>query len=147
MVSASSHGLPDHRQTRLLRRDDPPQAKQVEKDVTVRLLCTTSFGNPIRYNTFNVRSWKPALAAAGVIAARDKEAKGSGYESSRENGFHVLRHTFATAQLRFGVSIVAVSRWLGHKDPAFTLRKYVHFLPADDERGRQAMQSWWGKTP
>lgn len=34
---------------------------------------------------------------------------------------------------------MAVSQWLGHSDPAFTLRKYGHAMPKDDERGRAVM--------
>lgn len=33
----------------------------------------------------------------------------------------MLRHTFATRLLEQGASVKAVSRWLGHKDEAFTI--------------------------
>jgi integrase len=46
--------------------------------------------------------------------------------------FHDLRHTHATALLRQGKSIKAVSRRLGHATVELTLRIYVHVLPADD---------------
>ena len=44
----------------------------------------------------------------------------------RSNGFHVLRHTFASTLLDGGVSIRGVAAYLGHSDPAFTLRVYAH---------------------
>jgi integrase len=41
--------------------------------------------------------------------------------------------------LEAGVSIRAVSEYLGHADPGFTLRIYAHLMPTSDERARQAM--------
>jgi integrase len=46
-------------------------------------------------------------------------------------GFHALRHTAASRWLAGGVSLAVVSRLLGHADPGFTLRVYVHALPSD----------------
>lgn len=43
---------------------------------------------------------------------------------------HMLRHTFATRLLEQGASVKAVSRLLGHKDEAFTMRQYIS---PDDE--------------
>jgi hypothetical protein len=37
------------------------------KPITVNLVLTTSHGNRIYYRTWNDKSWKPALAAAGLI--------------------------------------------------------------------------------
>jgi len=43
-------------------------------------------------------------------------------------GFHTLRHTCASGcSPRAGT----VQRWLGHADPGFTLRTYVHLLNDD----------------
>ena len=55
----------------------------------------------------------PAAQAAGVPWA----------------GFHTLRHTFASRALSEGSkTIVQVARLLGHADPGFTLRTYVHLM-------------------
>jgi len=43
-------------------------------------------------------------------------------------GFHTLRHTCASVLLDDGRSIRQVAEWLGHTDPAFTLRTYVHLM-------------------
>jgi hypothetical protein len=45
--------------------------------------------------------------------------------------FHTLRHTAATALFRNGWNAVQVQKFLGHSDPGFTLRTYVHLLPED----------------
>lgn len=42
---------------------------------------------------------------------------------------HDARHTCGTLMHLQGVPIVTVSAWLGHADPAFTLRTYVHSQP------------------
>jgi integrase len=57
--------------------------------------------------------------------------------------FHTFRHTCASLLFARGRNIKQVSDWLGHADPAFTLRTYVHLLDAgvgdadffDDEVG------------
>jgi len=40
-----------------------------------------------------------------------------------------MRHTFASLLLQDGAPITYVSRQLGHKDAAITLRVYAHWLP------------------
>jgi integrase len=35
-----------------------------------------------------------------------------------------------------GVSIKELAEYLGHKDPAFTLRVYAHMLPSSHDRAR-----------
>ena len=46
-------------------------------------------------------------------------------------GFHTLRHTAASRWLLSGVTIAQVALLLGHEDPSFTLRTYIHMLPRD----------------
>jgi integrase len=43
-------------------------------------------------------------------------------------GFHRLRHSCASLLFEQGRNIAQVSKWLGHADPAFTLRTYVHLM-------------------
>jgi integrase len=44
-----------------------PLEERQRKPITVRLVLSTSRGLRINYKTWNERSWKPALVAAGVI--------------------------------------------------------------------------------
>jgi integrase len=129
-------------------------------DVAVNLLISTRPGNPgggkrgrrgdgerkrnpVNRSTWNVESWKPALAAAGIIAAHDPEAEGSGWEPSREYGFHRCRHTFASVMLDLGMeSIVTVSKWMGHSSPTVTLSTYAHFMPSAGAKGMPALDAW-----
>jgi integrase len=48
-------------------------------------------------------------------------------------GFHTFRHTSASMLLESGKNIRQVAAWLGHTDPAFTLRTYTHLM--DDGLG------------
>jgi integrase len=51
--------------------------------------------------------------------------------------FHDLRYTAGTLALRQGMPLHAVSKMLGHSDPAMTLRRYAHVLEdMEDECGR-----------
>lgn len=39
---------------------------------------------------------------------------------------HDARHTCGTLMHFRGVPIIVISQWLGHADPAFTMRTYLH---------------------
>ena len=123
---------------------------------TVRLLVTTArtagkSGGAMNRSYFDDRLWKPALAAAGVIPAPEVEyVQGKGkkpwrrvtWAMPREDGFHVTRHTFASIVLAEGETITQLASWLGHSDPAFTLRTYVHFMPKSGKRALSALGAW-----
>ena len=93
--------------------------------VTVPLVFTTPRRNAINRSTFNNKAWRPAVARAGL-------------EPTRSTGMHALRHFFASVLLDKGESIKAVAEYLGHSDPAFTLRVYTHLMPSSDRRARNA---------
>jgi integrase len=42
--------------------------------------------------------------------------------------FHAFRHTCASLLFANGKNIKQIQTWLGHADPAFTLRTYIHLL-------------------
>jgi integrase len=44
--------------------------------------------------------------------------------------FHTFRHTCASLLFDDGRNIKQIQEWLGHADPAFTLRTYVHLMDA-----------------
>ncbi|MEV4413243.1 hypothetical protein [Catellatospora sp. NPDC049609] len=58
---------------------------------------------------------------------------------TRQNGMHVLRHTYASVLLDAGESVKALSLYPGHADPGFTLRVYTHLLPSSEDRTRAAI--------
>ncbi|MGW0311314.1 tyrosine-type recombinase/integrase [Streptomyces flavidovirens] len=111
---------------------------------TFPLVLTTTYGNAIRANIFNNDVWKPALAKANVIPMREK---GKRWMASRKDGFHVLRHTYASIILEAGESVVTLARWLGHSSPTITLDHYAHFMPEAGGKGRAAVDALLGVVP
>ena len=101
--------------------------------MTVNLLFTRNAG-VVHRGWFGVCQWAPALKAAGVPAGRN-------------NGMHMLRHTFASTLLANGVDIRAVAEYLGHADPGFTLRTYTHLMPKTEDRARAAMDRAFEALP
>lgn len=59
----------------------------------------------------------------------------------RENGCHALRHFFASIALHEGETIKAVSEYLGHADPGFTLRTYTHLMEGSSTRTKRAIDT------
>jgi integrase len=82
------------------------------------LLFPDPDGKPLHASNLLMRDFKPAAEEAGVPWA----------------GFHTLRHTCATRLFAEGRTVRQVQRWLGHSDPAFTLRTYIHLM--DDDLGK-----------
>ncbi|MGC4855344.1 tyrosine-type recombinase/integrase, partial [Micromonospora sp. DT4] len=92
------------------------------------LLFTTTRRGAINRRTFDDKSWRPAVLAAGITP-------------TRATGMHALRHFYASALLDAGESIKALASYLGHADPGFTLRVYTHLMPASEERTRNAIDT------
>lgn len=86
------------------------------------LVVRTPSGRAVDSDRFG-RHWRAACAAAGVPGAR----------------YHQLRHTFASTLLSRGVSVKAVSTWLGHANPAVTLQVYAHLMPDDPDVARRVL--------
>ena len=72
----------------------------------------TTTGTPLRDENVRQRVLKPAGRRAGVPWV----------------GFHTFRHTCASLLFEGGKDVKQVQEWLGHADPGFTLRTYVHLL-------------------
>lgn len=107
---------------------------------TSLLVFTNTAGGTINRGAFNDRAWKPALVAAGIIPER---GEGERYAASREHGYHVLRHTYASTQLQAGVSVPAVAKYLGHADGgALLLRTYAHVMPQAPDQARDAADTF-----
>lgn len=56
-------------------------------------------------------------------------------------GVHALRHTFATNWVQCNPDVVALSRILGHTDPAFTYKTYCHAEQRSMKQGMVAMEA------
>ncbi|MFI5754635.1 tyrosine-type recombinase/integrase [Streptomyces sp. NPDC051569] len=106
--------------------------------VTRKLIFTSGVGNAIWRSYFDDYVWKPALAFAGVIPPKDA---GQRYAAAPDDGMHALRHFYASMLLDAGESIKALSVYLGHSDPGFTLRIYTHLMPSSEERTRAAVSA------
>jgi integrase len=119
-----------------------PWRKPDGPSVTARLLFTNTSDWVVWRSNFNIQEWKPALAAAGIIPQPEA---GRPYASAREHGMHALRHFYASVLLDAGESIKAVSQYLGHTDPALTLRVYAHLMPSSQERTRKAIDTLLGQ--
>ncbi|MBG0567926.1 tyrosine-type recombinase/integrase [Actinoplanes aureus] len=99
-----------------------------DERVTVPLLLTTTFRTACKQQVFAAVAWHRALDGAGL-------------ERTRVNGMHALRHFYASALLDAGETIKAIAEWLGHADPAFTLRVYAHLMPDSPGRARKALDA------
>jgi integrase len=98
---------------------------------SVELMFTNRDRGPLTRAYFTHNAWKPALRAADL-------------ERNRENRMHAPRHHYASVLLENGVSIRAVSEYLGHHDPGFTLRTYAHLMPESKDRARAAIDATLG---
>lgn len=97
---------------------------------TATLLFVTVYKAAINRNIFNRGQWARARRAAKVPV-------------NREQGMHVLRHTAASAWLAGGADIRSVAAFLGHEDPGFTLRIYMHLMPDAADRARKGMDEFF----
>lgn len=75
-------------------------------------LCPTRSGKPTADSNFH-NEWKKILENAGL---------------PRETTFHSLRHGAASLLLGQNVPIPVVSKYLGHSNPATTMRIYAHMI-------------------
>lgn len=98
--------------------DGPPTA--------ATLFFRNTEGRAVIRTVFNTKVWQPALDTAGV-------------PRGRENGMHALRHFYASVLLDAGENIKALSEYLGHHDPGFTLRTYTHLMPSSEKRTQEAV--------
>lgn len=102
-----------------------PGTKRHGQDVTAALMFTTRAGQVLNPSTFNTVAWRPARAKAGLA----------------QDGMHALRHYYASVLLAGGVDVRALSEYLGHHDPAVTLRIYAHLMPSAETRALRAVES------
>ncbi len=123
--------------------DDKDDREKHGRPVTRRLVFSDAKGRVLNRSTWDRDVWKPALAAAGIIAKRERGQQQ--WAPARAEGTHAAwRHTAASAWLAEGVSITDVAEWLG--DTVETVyRTYAHMMPGADERGRAATSAFLAK--
>lgn len=109
--------------------------------VTKRLIFTQENGELVRRPSFNSVHGRTALVQAGVTPER---RRGEPHQAAREHGIHALRHFYASVLPDVGENIKALSEYLGHHDPGFTLRTYTHLMPSSQERTRKAVGAVFG---
>lgn len=98
---------------------------------TADLLFTTSRGTPLTRHTWT-DIWSPAARAIGLPP---------------RTGLHIVRHTYASAQIRFGESPKTVQKLLGHASPTITMNTYLHLWPDADDRARLAVDAFFADVP
>ena len=106
-----------------------PWEEPTGRPVTVSLVFTTGRGKAIKRTRFMSDRWKPARLRAGFT------------ESDRTSGMHALRHYYASVLLDAGVSIKAVSAYLGHHDAGYTLQTYTHLMPGSADAAAAAVDA------
>jgi integrase len=108
----SKHGKRDVPLSRVLARE--LWSRQGKPD---ELIFTTARTTRVDRDNVWKQVLKPTAKAAGVPWV----------------GFHTFRHTCASVLFASGKNPKQVQMWLGHADPGFTLRTYVHLI--DDGLG------------
>ncbi len=98
------------REHRRVQQEEAALRRKQWKNV-LNLVFVTETGAPIHISDLT-KHFKSALKRAGLPVIR----------------FHDLRHTAATLMLANGVSLVTVSKILGHSSPAITATIYAHAL-------------------
>lgn len=110
---------------------DPRDPAKHGKPVTRELVFAWRGREAINRGSFNP-VWRRAWRGAGIP------------DRGRLNGFHVTRHTAASAWLSAGVALALakVAALLGDTQEV-VLATYSHFLPGDEDRARLVMEQFW----
>lgn len=73
--------------------------------------------------------YRRALAPAAIGAGFKVEIEVDGKKKTRSAvSFHTFRHTCASLLFEAGRNVKQVQAWLGHADPGFTLKTYIHLM-------------------
>jgi integrase len=108
------------------RRDIPLSTGMAERLRALRRDSYRGEDSPVFTTDAGTELSRPNLASRVLKPAG--ESIGLGWVS-----FHTFRHSCASMLFEHGKNVKQVQEWLGHADPGFTLRTYVHLL--DDGLG------------
>jgi integrase len=104
------------------------------------LPCTSFTHEPI---TFMGSAWKdqnlvfPSSIGIPLQAGYPEKTCKRIYAAINLGGdftFHNLRHTAASIMLKNGMSLIEVSKYLGHSSPSITAEIYAHVMPGGLEK-------------
>ncbi|QFT97386.1 Transposase [Roseovarius sp. THAF8] len=88
------------------------------------IVFSTRDGKPLELRNLYNRMWKPLLAKANELASDES----NGLPNVREGGFHALRHAYASRLIAANVDLKRLQVWMGHHDPAYTVKQYGHLF-------------------
>lgn len=89
------------------------------------LLFASTEGTPRSYHNLYNRMLKPL-----VKRANERAVRGEGV-AVPSLGFHGFRHAYAARLIAGGANLKQLQVWMGHHDPAFTLKEYGHLFDDD----------------
>ncbi len=95
------------------------------------LVFTNTQGRPLWRTTFG-NAWTAAARPLGIPAGE---------------GFHQLRHFYASPLIHRGESVKVVQHRLGHASATITLDTYGHLWPETEDRSRSAVDEVLGRLP
>ena len=121
---------------------DPATLARLEKKkrrVTLDEACWLAvvLDIPLMALMWPIDETEPVMVAPGRRAA-DQVGIAPG------DGFHELRHPYASLLISSGCSVTVVQRRLGHASAQETLDTYSHLWPDDDQRTTEVVDSQLG---
>lgn len=91
---------------------------------------TLAFGSradtPRSQANLNNRMWPKWLERANELATAGCDPR---LTHVHRWGFHAIRHSYASRLIDAGANLKQLQVWMGHHDPAFTLKRYGHLFP------------------
>jgi hypothetical protein len=102
---------------------EPARPERAAGAMAAVLAVASEAGTELNRSNLAGRVLKPAARTAGLAVEVEGRDEPVPWVS-----FHTLRHTCASLLFEGGKNVKQVQEWLGHADPGFTLRTYVHLM-------------------
>lgn len=116
------------------RRDIPlsPMLREVMEPylekVEAELAFASEEGTPRSIANLHNRMLPKLIARANELAQAPEDPR---LTPVKNWGFHAIRHAYASRLIAAGVNMKQLQVYVGHHDPAFTMRVYGHLFPDD----------------